>query len=78
MKLQAAHVGVGITGNEGLQAALAADYTIAQFRFLKKLLLVHGAWSFHRTVKLILYSFYKNVALYNVEVRCVMPMTICF
>jgi phospholipid-translocating P-type ATPase (flippase) len=62
--IQAAHVGVGISGEEGLQAANAADYSIAQFRFLKRLLLVHGRWSYRRISKLILYSFYKNIVLY--------------
>jgi P-type E1-E2 ATPase len=57
--IQAAHVGVGISGEEGLQAANAADYSIGQFRFLKRLLLVHGRWSYRRVSKLILYSFYK-------------------
>ena len=42
--IQAAHVGIGISGREGLQAARAADYAIAQFRFLQRLLLVHGHW----------------------------------
>ncbi|ETN39572.1 uncharacterized protein HMPREF1541_05798 [Cyphellophora europaea CBS 101466] len=62
--IQAAHVGVGISGLEGLQAARSADVSIAQFRFLRKLLLVHGAWSYQRISKVILYSFYKNVILY--------------
>ncbi|GAA5877115.1 hypothetical protein JCM8547_008961 [Rhodosporidiobolus lusitaniae] len=62
--IQAAHVGVGISGVEGLQAARSADVAISQFRFLKKLLLVHGTWSYVRLSKLILYSFYKNIALY--------------
>ncbi|KAM0749097.1 phospholipid-translocating P-type ATPase [Meredithblackwellia eburnea MCA 4105] len=62
--IQAAHVGVGISGQEGLQAARSADVAISQFRFLKKLLLVHGTWSYQRLSKLILYSFYKNIALY--------------
>ena len=66
--IQAAHVGVGITGNEGMQAASAADYTIAQFRFLRRLLFVHGSWAFHRSVKTILYFFYKNVCLYVIGV----------
>ncbi|OON18542.1 phospholipid-translocating P-type ATPase, flippase, partial [Opisthorchis viverrini] len=57
--IQAAHVGVGISGMEGRQAACASDYAIAQFRFLNKLLLVHGAWNYNRLTKLILYSFYK-------------------
>jgi phospholipid-transporting ATPase len=62
--IQAAHIGVGISGVEGLQAARSADVAIAQFRFLRKLLLVHGAWSYHRISKTILYSFYKNITLY--------------
>jgi phospholipid-transporting ATPase len=62
--IQAAHVGVGINGMEGLQAARAADFAISQFRFLKKLLLVHGSWAYSRLSKLILYSFYKNLTLY--------------
>ncbi|KAL7751308.1 aminophospholipid translocase [Sorochytrium milnesiophthora] len=62
--IQAAHVGVGISGQEGLQAARSADFAISQFRYLRKLLLVHGAWSYQRLSKLILYSFYKNITLY--------------
>jgi hypothetical protein len=65
--IQRAHVGVGISGQEGLQAACASDYSIAQFRFLRKLLLVHGAWNYSRMCKLILYSFYKNICLYVIE-----------
>eukprot|EP01119_Soliformovum_irregulare_P013335 TRINITY_DN3531_c0_g1_i3.p1 TRINITY_DN3531_c0_g1~~TRINITY_DN3531_c0_g1_i3.p1 ORF type:complete len:1154 (-),score=411.04 TRINITY_DN3531_c0_g1_i3:48-3509(-) len=61
--IQAAHLGIGISGEEGLQAARASDYAIAQFRFLVRLLLVHGRWSYRRTSKVILYSFYKNVLL---------------
>ncbi|WVQ80831.1 hypothetical protein IAT38_002938 [Cryptococcus sp. DSM 104549] len=59
--IQAAHVGVGISGVEGLQAARSADVAISQFRFLRKLLLVHGSWSYQRLTKLILFSFYKNI-----------------
>jgi phospholipid-translocating ATPase len=49
--IQEAHVGIGITGREGLQAARTSDYSIAQFRFLTKLLLVHGRWNYIRTCK---------------------------
>ncbi|KAL6054974.1 Phospholipid-transporting ATPase [Balamuthia mandrillaris] len=59
--IQSSHVGVGISGKEGRQAVLAADYAIAQFRFLVPLLLVHGHWSYRRMAVLLLYSFYKNV-----------------
>lgn len=59
--IQAAHVGIGISGNEGMQAVMASDYAIAQFRYLKNLLLVHGRWNYQRMAILILYSFYKNM-----------------
>jgi len=65
--IQAAHVGVGISGQEGMQAARSADVSIGQFKYLKKLLLVHGAWSYQRISNAILYSFYKNVTLYMTQ-----------
>eukprot|EP01117_Protostelium_nocturnum_P008732 TRINITY_DN3129_c2_g1_i1.p1 TRINITY_DN3129_c2_g1~~TRINITY_DN3129_c2_g1_i1.p1 ORF type:complete len:1130 (+),score=309.69 TRINITY_DN3129_c2_g1_i1:147-3536(+) len=65
--IQAAHVGVGISGEEGLQAARASDYAIAQFRFLQRLLLVHGRNAYRKISKLILYSFYKNILLYLIQ-----------
>ncbi|XP_012505326.1 PREDICTED: phospholipid-transporting ATPase IB [Propithecus coquereli] len=65
--IQTAHVGVGISGNEGMQATNNSDYAIAQFSYLEKLLLVHGAWSYNRVTKCILYCFYKNVVLYIIE-----------
>jgi phospholipid-transporting ATPase len=65
--IQAAHVGVGISGVEGLQAARSADVAIGQFRYLRKLLLVHGAWSYQRISKVILYSFYKNIAMFMTQ-----------
>jgi len=66
--IQTAHVGVGISGNEGLQAANSSDYSIAQFKYLKNLLMVHGAWNYNRVSKCILYCFYKNIVLYIIEV----------
>ena len=61
--IKEAHIGIGINGEEGGQAALSADYAIGQFKYLKPLLLVHGHWCYHRISKLIFYSFYKNIAL---------------
>ena len=60
--LQAADVGVGIAGKEGRQAVNNADYAIGQFRFLSRLLLVHGTLSHYRLARLIKYSFAKNIA----------------
>eukprot|EP01084_Bolivina_argentea_P041622 76815_1 len=59
--IRSAHVGIGISGQEGLQAVMSSDYAIAQFRFLQDLLLIHGAWDYRRISVLILYSFYKNI-----------------
>ncbi|KAF8623323.1 hypothetical protein AX15_006401 [Amanita polypyramis BW_CC] len=59
--IQAADVGVGISGEEGLQAVNSSDYAIAQFRFLTRLLFVHGHWSYARNGTMILNFFYKNM-----------------
>lgn len=62
--IQSADIGVGITGKEGLQAARSADYAIAQFRFLIKLLLVNGRYNYVRTSKFVLCTFYKELLFY--------------
>jgi phospholipid-translocating ATPase len=62
--IQSADVGIGITGKEGLQAARSSDFSIAQFRFILKLLLVHGRWNYVRTTKYILGTFYKEFFFY--------------
>ncbi|ORX47116.1 phospholipid-translocating P-type ATPase [Piromyces finnis] len=59
--IQEADIGVGISGKEGAQAVMSADYAIGQFRFLTRLLLVHGRWAYMRTANIILTYFYKNV-----------------
>lgn len=61
--IQAAHVGVGISGQEGMQAVNAADFAIAQFRFLRELLLVHGRNNYRRLSVLVYYIFYKNIMM---------------
>lgn len=68
--IQEAHVGIGITGKEGLQAARTSDYSIAQFRFLTKLLLVHGRWNYLRTCKYTVGTFWKEM------VCSIVPFTI--
>ncbi|KAL3739270.1 hypothetical protein ACJRO7_020644 [Eucalyptus globulus] len=46
--IQEADIGVGISGVEGMQAAMASDFSLPHFRFLKRLLI-------------ILYFMYKNI-----------------
>ena len=50
-----------------MQAVNSADFAIAQFSYLQRLLFVHGAWNYSRISKVILYSFYKNICLYIIE-----------
>lgn len=59
--IQAADIGIGIAGEEGRQAAMSSDYAIGQFRFLARLLLTHGKWSYKRFSEMIPSFFYKNV-----------------
>ncbi|CDS41466.1 phospholipid transporting ATPase VA [Echinococcus multilocularis] len=58
--IQCADVGVGISGQEGMQAAMASDFAITQFAFLKRLLLVHGHWCYEKLARMALYMFYKD------------------
>ncbi|KAK0901307.1 phospholipid transporting ATPase [Friedmanniomyces endolithicus] len=59
--IQEADVGVGIAGEEGRQAVMSSDYAIGQFRFLTRLMLVHGRWSYRRLSETIANFFYKNI-----------------
>ncbi|KAF4666911.1 hypothetical protein FOL47_003845 [Perkinsus chesapeaki] len=61
--LQRAHLGIGVFGNEGMQAVRAADYAIGGFAVLQRLLLVHGRFNYNRISIVILYSFFKNICL---------------
>uniref|UniRef100_A0A8C4XGF6 Phospholipid-transporting ATPase n=2 Tax=Erpetoichthys calabaricus TaxID=27687 RepID=A0A8C4XGF6_ERPCA len=67
--IQEAHVGIGIMGKEGRQAVRNSDYAFARFKYLSKLLLVHGHFYYIRITTLVQYFFYKNVC-------CVMPQVL--
>ena len=59
--IKSAHIGIGISGQEGMQAVNNSDFAIAQFSFLERLLLVQGRYNYRRSAKAVLYIFYKNV-----------------
>uniref|UniRef100_A0A667XIB7 Phospholipid-transporting ATPase n=1 Tax=Myripristis murdjan TaxID=586833 RepID=A0A667XIB7_9TELE len=63
--IQVADVGIGISGQEGMQAVMSSDFAISRFKHLRKLLLVHGHWCYSRLANMILYFFYKNVMYVN-------------
>ncbi|KAF7668362.1 hypothetical protein LDENG_00016180, partial [Lucifuga dentata] len=58
--IKTAHVGVGLAGVEGGQAVQSADFSVAQFRFLQRLLLVHGRWSYRRISFFLRYYLFKT------------------
>ena len=69
--IQEADVGVGIAGEEGRQAVMCSDYAIGQFRFLGRLMLVHGRWSYRRLAEMTANFFYKvRMALNGVVKPC--------
>lgn len=63
-----AHIGVGICGVEDGQAVQNADFALAQFRFLSRLLLVHGQWSYHRICSFLSYFLYKTTSFALVNI----------
>ncbi|CAI2367483.1 unnamed protein product [Moneuplotes crassus] len=63
-----ANIGIGIRGKEGTQAVRASDYAISQFRFLQRLILVHGRYGYRRISSVVCYYFYKNILLVFTEI----------
>ncbi|KAF9422906.1 hypothetical protein BGZ94_008458 [Podila epigama] len=59
--IQEAHIGIGVAGEEGLQAVMASDYSIGQFRFLARLLLVHGHYAYLRNTSMVMLFIFKNI-----------------
>ena len=61
--ITAAHVGVGIKGKEGQQAARASDYSFGEFRHLKRLMYVYGRECYRKNTTCILFNFFKNMVM---------------
>ncbi|XP_054939115.1 phospholipid-transporting ATPase IK isoform X4 [Physeter macrocephalus] len=66
--IKTADIGVGLAGQEGMQAVQNSDYVLAQFCFLRRLLLVHGRWSYMRICKFLRYFIYKTLASMTVQI----------
>jgi phospholipid-translocating ATPase len=67
--IQEANIGIGLFGHEGSQAAMSADYAFGQFKYLTKLLIVHGRWSYRRVAAMHSNFFYKVRPLLAFVVR---------
>jgi phospholipid-transporting ATPase len=59
--ISGAHVGVGIKGLEGSQAARVSDFAIGEFKLLRRLVLAYGREFYRLNSDLIGYFFYKNL-----------------
>lgn len=71
--IQAADVGIGISGQEGMQAVMASDFAMSRFKFLERFLLVHGHWNYDRLANMVLYFFYKNAVSNVTWLFCTLP-----
>jgi phospholipid-transporting ATPase len=58
-----AHIGVGIKGVEGQQAARSSDFAIGEFKHLRRLIFVYGREAYRRNSIMVLYMFFKNIML---------------
>ncbi|XP_021914098.1 probable phospholipid-transporting ATPase IIB isoform X4 [Zootermopsis nevadensis] len=65
--IQAADAGIGIAGREGLQASLAADFSIPQFSHLARLLLVHGRRSYKRSASLSQFVIHRGLIISTMQ-----------
>ncbi|KAF5918999.1 hypothetical protein HPG69_003634 [Diceros bicornis minor] len=66
--IQAADCGIGIEGKEGKQASLAADFSIAQFRHIGRLLVVHGRSSYKRSAALGQFVMHRGLIISTMQV----------
>lgn len=65
--IQAADAGVGIEGREGRQASLAADFSVPQFSYLQRLLLVHGRRSYKRSAALSQFVIHRGLIISTMQ-----------
>ena len=66
--ISSAHIGIGIIGREGIQAAKISDYAIAQFSFLQRLLFVHGRECYRKNSYIVIFTFCKNTLVIGAQV----------
>ena len=59
--IQEAHVGLGIFGKEGRNAARSADFALAKFKHARRILLIHGFLYYTRMAYCTQYFFYKVI-----------------
>jgi phospholipid-translocating ATPase len=66
--IQESHLGVGIKGKEGMQASLAADYSLSKFKHLKLLLLWFGRISYKNTALISHFVIHRGLIISFIQV----------
>lgn len=65
--IEEAHIGVGIAGKEGKQAALASDYSIGEFKVVVKLLLFHGRLIYKTTSEMSKFIMHRGIIIATMQ-----------
>lgn len=65
--IEEAHIGVGIAGKEGKQAALASDYSIGEFKTVVKLLLFHGRLIYKTTSEMSKFIMHRGIIIATMQ-----------
>lgn len=58
-----ANAGIGIPGKEGMQASMAADFSITSFAHLTRLMLWHGRNSYKRSARLAQFVMHRGLII---------------
>eukprot|EP01053_Blabericola_migrator_P012304 Blabericola_migrator_1__12303@NODE_76_length_15181_cov_143_848948_g68_i0_p1_GENE_NODE_76_length_15181_cov_143_848948_g68_i0NODE_76_length_15181_cov_143_848948_g68_i0_p1_ORF_typecomplete_len1255_score242_95PhoLip_ATPase_C/PF16212_5/1_4e03PhoLip_ATPase_C/PF16212_5/5_4e54Hydrolase/PF00702_26/4_8e37E1E2_ATPase/PF00122_20/1_4e23E1E2_ATPase/PF00122_20/8e03E1E2_ATPase/PF00122_20/1_3e04Cation_ATPase/PF13246_6/1_9e15Cation_ATPase/PF13246_6/1_7e02PhoLip_ATPase_N/PF16209_5/5_5e15PhoLip_ATPase_N/PF16209_5/6 len=66
--IQTADCGIGIVGLEGKQASLASDFSITEFKHLKRLLLWHGRLAHQRSANLSGFVIHRGLVISAIQV----------
>ena len=61
--IEQANIGVGLIGKQGNSAAAVSDFSFGKFKFLDRLLLHHGRWSYYRLSYFFIFYGWKNTIL---------------
>ena len=65
--IRIANVGVGIKGKEGVQAALASDFTLTEFEHLVKLILWHGRLNYKRICVMCNFVIHRGMIISMIQ-----------
>jgi magnesium-transporting ATPase (P-type) len=60
-----AHVGVGIAGYEGAQASRSSDFSIGEFRHLRRLIALYGRYANVGISQCLKAIFYKDFVIFT-------------